>query len=74
MPLTDQEKIYKLEMYLDGCINWMEAIQSLIENTDCNPDDPREFDEVIVSASLMKNNAKEVLNEVRRNQDIKKVS
>lgn len=71
MPLTEQEKIYKLEMYLDGCINWMEAMQHLIENTDCNPDDPSEFDEIMLSASLMTNNAKEILNEVRRNQDIK---
>lgn len=74
MSLTDQEKIYKLEMYLDGCINWMEAMQDLIENTDCNPDDPSEFDEIMLSASLMSNNAKEILNEVRRSQDIKKVS
>lgn len=65
--MTEQEKIYKLTNYLEGCTNWMAAVEELIEGTDCNPDNPDDFDEVLLSATLMRNNAEKVLHEIRGN-------
>lgn len=36
----------------DALANWAEALLELITNTDCNPDDPDEFDEVIMGAGM----------------------
>jgi hypothetical protein len=37
---------------IEGLTNWMSALQTLVENTDCNPDNPDEFDEILLCCSL----------------------
>lgn len=36
----------------EGVANWAKALLELVENTDCNPDDPDEFNEVLMGASM----------------------
>lgn len=50
---------------LEGCVNWMSAILVLIEETDCNPDDPDRFDEIIIATSLMMGQAENLINELK---------
>jgi hypothetical protein len=50
---------------LEGCVNWMSAILVLIEETDCNPDDPERFEEIIIATSLMMGQAETLINELK---------
>lgn len=52
---------------LEGCINWMSALLTLIEETDCNPDDPEKFDEILLAATLMMGSAEQVLEKYKNN-------
>lgn len=35
-----------------GVANWTEVLLQLIENTDCNPDDEGEFNEILMAAGM----------------------
>lgn len=51
---------------LEGCINWMSILLVLIEETDCNPDDPDKFDEILIAANLMMGQAENILEKYRK--------
>jgi hypothetical protein len=51
---------------LEGCINWMSALLVLIEETDCNPDDPDKFDEIQLAATLMMGQAENILKKYKK--------
>ncbi len=51
---------------LEGCVNWMSAILVLIEETDCNPDDPERFDEILIATTLMMGQAENLISELKR--------
>ena len=36
----------------DGCANWCDALIEIVHKTSCEPDDPEEFDEVLMGAQL----------------------
>ena len=37
---------------IEGLTNWMDALQTLIHDTDCSPDNIEEFDEILLCCSL----------------------
>lgn len=54
---------------LEGCVNWMSAILVLIEETDCNPDDPERFNEIMIATTLMMGQAEQVLREAKKDKE-----
>lgn len=63
--MKSEENKNKIIGTLEGCVNWMSAILVLIEETDCNPDDPDRFDEIVIATSLMMGQAEKLLNELK---------
>ena len=37
---------------IEGLVNWIDALQTLIDDTDCNPDDEDAFDEILLCSAL----------------------
>lgn len=50
MSITEREK--ELLGNIEGLVNWASALQTLIENTDCNPDNEEEFNEIVLCCNL----------------------
>jgi len=46
---------------IEGLVNWMEALHTLINDTDCNPDDADTFDEILLCSILQQRQGEIIL-------------
>jgi len=67
--MQDDNTVDEVVGALSGCINWIDALLCLIEDTDCNPDNPEQFDEILLCSALMRNSASEILKKYKENND-----
>lgn len=50
-----------VEAALEGAVNWLDALISLIEDTSCDPDDEERFEDVMMGARLWLKNGRAAL-------------
>lgn len=57
--MTDRER--EMLGTIEGLTNWMASMRELVVNTDCNPEDPDEFDEILICCNLQQMRGEEIL-------------
>jgi len=55
----------ELKGQLEGCVNWMAVVEELIGSTSCNPEDEKEFEEILLCAQLQRKSAEDLLEKLK---------
>ena len=61
--MTEREK--ELLGTIEGLTNWLSVLRQLTSDTDCNPDDPYEFDEILLCCELEEAKGRKILEKYR---------
>ena len=48
----------RVRAVLEGAVNWLDALLTLVQETSCDPDDPEAFDEVVMAAGMWLSSAR----------------